>query len=537
RAEVLTSWRRSRFSGVDPEYVDVPYLETDLDSHFARVAVPIMTGMADLLVGDSSCLALSDASGSVVWRWVSEPMLRTTLDGLSVIEGFCFNEEFVGANGLGTALETGGLTVVRGSEHFVHRFHDVTCVAAPVRHPVTRRVVGAVNVTCRAADTNSLLSVVVRKLVDEIQVALYDSATAREQHLLSAFLDEQRRVGGPVAVVGDGLIIANPQAADLGLDRLDLWDEIRALRGAGDGTSIGLPADLTAQVRIVRDAGAPAGAVITVADQPARPQPARRPVAGAAGDEWEAAAVRARRLAADGPVVVLGEPGSGRRSVLAGAFGDDPEVLDAATHHADPAAWFDRLRTVLSGDAPVVLLHVDLLDTTASAAVTATIAAGPRPAVGLTATAAEDDPAAPQTMRLIDRLAAGSVRLPPLRRRPDAVVAIARSELGRYGGGQTFAADAFAALRRYHWPGNLAELTRVVRDVARDADGPTIALAALPAEVRAAVGRRVLSPIERSEASVIASVLREHDGNKSTAARELGISRTALYAKIRTYRI
>lgn len=105
--------------------------------------------------------------------------------------------------------------------------------------PVTCRVVGAVNVTCRAADTNSLLSVVVRKLVDEIQVALYDAATAREQHLLSAFLDEQRRVGGPVAVVGDGLIIANPQAADLGLDRLDLWDEIRALRGAGEARASG----------------------------------------------------------------------------------------------------------------------------------------------------------------------------------------------------------------------------------------------------------------------------------------------------------
>ncbi|MGD9531273.1 MAG: GAF domain-containing protein, partial [Pseudonocardia sp.] len=162
RRDVLTSWRRSRISGVDPEHVDVPFVETDLDTDFARVAVPIMTRTAELLVGDRSCLALSDPSGSVIWRWVSEPMLRNTLDDLSVIEGFCFGEEFVGTNGLGTSLETGRLAVVRGSEHYVQRFHDVTCVAAPVRHPVTRRTVGAVNVTCRAADTNSLLAVVVR---------------------------------------------------------------------------------------------------------------------------------------------------------------------------------------------------------------------------------------------------------------------------------------------------------------------------------------------------------------------------------------
>ena len=28
RGDVLTSWRRSRFSGVDPEHVDVPFVET-----------------------------------------------------------------------------------------------------------------------------------------------------------------------------------------------------------------------------------------------------------------------------------------------------------------------------------------------------------------------------------------------------------------------------------------------------------------------------------------------------------------------------
>lgn len=545
RAEVLTSWRRSRFSGVDPEYVDVPYLETDLDTHFARVAVPIMTGMADLLVGDSSCLALSDASGSVVWRWVSEPMLRNTLDGLSVVEGFCFNEEFVGTNGLGTALETGGLAVVRGSEHFVQRFHDVTCVAAPVRHPVTRRVVGAVNVTCRAADTNSLLAVVVRKLVEEIRAALYDAATARERHLLSAFLEEQRRGGGPVAVVGDGLIIANPQAADLGLDRLDLWDEIRALRGAGDDARIALPADLTARVRLVREAGAPAGAVVTVSGvaaspevPPAPPRRARRPAAADPGSGWEAAVRRARSLAAQGPVVVVGEPGTGKRTLLTSAFDADPVVLDAATCLLDPAAWVDRLRAALDGPSPVLLHHVDLLDAGAAAAVSAVLgAAGALPPLGLTATVADGAAPAAPVMRLVDGLAAGSVHLVPLRGRPDAIVAHARSELARHGRGLSFAADAHAALRRYDWPGNLAELARVVRDAARDADGPTIVLAGLPAEVRGAAERRALSPIERAEAGVIASVLREHDGNKSLAARELGISRTALYSKIRTYRL
>ncbi|GAA1384973.1 helix-turn-helix domain-containing protein [Pseudonocardia kongjuensis] len=536
RGDLLTSWRRSRFSGVDPEYVDVPYVETDADSPFARVAVPIMTGMAGLLVGDRSCLALSDEHGSVIWRWVSEPMLRGTLDELSVIEGFCFGEEYVGTNGLGTALETGTLAVVHGTEHYVQRFHDVTCVAAPVRHPVTRRTVGAVNVTCRAGDANHLLAVVVRKLVEEIRAALLDQASVRERLLLDAFLAEQRRGSGPVAVVGDGVLITNSEAADIGLDRLDVWDELRSPHSdVVDGTSIELPADLTARVRLVRSGGTTAGALLTVAGREpdaAVPGPRRRPAPEA--DPWSAAATRAARLIGTGPVVVRGGSGTGKATVLAGALGPHT-VLDAATHAVDgTAAWIGRLRAALA-DGAVLLRHVELLDE-AAARVVAAVLAGRSP-VGLTATVADGEPPGPAAALLLDAIGAGTVTLPSLRSRPDDIAVLARTLLRRHGEGLSFAPDALAALRRHDWPGNLAELARAVRDAVAEDPGPVLPAAALPDGIRAAAARRALTPLERAEAQVIRTVLGAHGGNKSTAARELGISRTALYAKIRSYRL
>ncbi|MBC3193161.1 hypothetical protein H7X46_19050 [Pseudonocardia sp. C8] len=533
RGDVLTSWRRSRISGVDPEHVDVPYVETELDTAFARVAVPIMSGMADLLVGDSSCLALADERGSVIWRWVSEPMLRDTLDDLSVIEGFCFDEEFVGTNGLGTSLETGTLAVVRGDEHYVQRFHDVTCVAAPVRHPVTRRTVGAVNVTCRVADTSSLLTVVVRKLVEEIHAALLEHATLRERRLLDAFLDAQRRSGGPIAVVGDGVLITNAAAGGLGLDRLDLWDEVRSCRT--DGTTIGLPDDLTARVELVRAAGTTAGALLTVSGPAATAPAVRR---APAADPWSAATTRAADLAAAGPVLVRGEAGTGKATVLADALGPST-VLDAATHGVDgAAAWTGRLRDAVRDGSPLVLRHVELLDPAAARTVAAVLT-GPaaRPPLGLTATVPDGGSPGPSVPVLCDALGAATVTLPALRSRPDDVVRFARAVLRDRGGGLAFAPDALAVLRRHRWPGNLAELTRVVADAAADATGPVVTAAALPADVRAAATRRTLTPLERAEAQVIETTLQAHGGNKSTAARELGISRTALYSKIRSYRI
>ena len=56
----------------------------------------------------------------------------------------------------------------------------------------------------------------------------------------------------------------------------------------------------------------------------------------------------------------------------------------------------------------------------------------------------------------------------------------------------------------------------------------------LPTYLR--VGRR-LTPLERAEATVITDVLAAAMGNKTEAARRLGVSRPTLYAKIRAYRL
>lgn len=48
---------------------------------------------------------------------------------------------------------------------------------------------------------------------------------------------------------------------------------------------------------------------------------------------------------------------------------------------------------------------------------------------------------------------------------------------------------------------------------------------------------RRLTRLEQAEATVIAEVLVATAGNKTEAARQLGISRPTLYAKIRSYRL
>ena len=275
RDEVLTSWRRSRWSGVDPALDVPPVGEADDDTPFVRAAAPVLLRMADLLADSRTCLALADRHGHVVWRWVSDRVLGAECDRSGMQFASSFNEQEVGTCGIGAALETGRLATVLGAEHFVASFQRWACVAAPVAHPVTGRTVGVVNVTCRAPDAGPFMQVAARSLADGVRSALSEAATDAEHRLLRGFLRARARTTAPVLALTADLLLTDPAAAELGLDHAETWARVVE---AGTGASVVPLADgVVADVVRVGD-----GAVLTLRSAgPAAPgPPAGRAVAG-----------------------------------------------------------------------------------------------------------------------------------------------------------------------------------------------------------------------------------------------------------------
>ena len=100
--------------------------------------------------------------------------------------------------------------------------------------------------------------------------------------------------------------------------------------------------------------------------------------------------------------------------------------------------------------------------------------------------------------------------------------------------------DALERLVRYAWPGNIRELRNVLERamiIGRGAE--RVEAAHLPGEVREASGvgdgQHVARTLEDVERVHVERTLRVHDGNRTHAARELGISRATLIKKIREY--
>ena len=94
--------------------------------------------------------------------------------------------------------------------------------------------------------------------------------------------------------------------------------------------------------------------------------------------------------------------------------------------------------------------------------------------------------------------------------------------------------DAREALLAHSWPGNVRELRNVLERAAILSDEGVIERrhVALHAKTAPAPSPHDLGTMERQ---TIETVLRQTDGNKSKTARQLGLTRTQLYVRLRRY--
>jgi len=151
---------------------------------------------------------------------------------------------------------------------------------------------------------------------------------------------------------------------------------------------------------------------------------------------------------------------------------------------------------------------------------------------------------------LFYRISVVKIHLPPLREKgediPFLTQKFAREFSEQYGSGEGVAvsAEAHEILRHYHWPGNVRELRNVITRAMAMGDGkvlqPRDFIMPLPSEGRprgTTLDSLVGKTLEEIEKAAIMKTLEANGGNKSVAARVLGIAYSTLYEKIKKYEL
>jgi two-component system response regulator HydG len=138
--------------------------------------------------------------------------------------------------------------------------------------------------------------------------------------------------------------------------------------------------------------------------------------------------------------------------------------------------------------------------------------------------------------------------VPPLRARREDIPLLSASFLERFARReakqlQGIAAAALERLVAHDWPGNVRELENAIEHGVVVARGPFLEVVDLPPHLRPAVAPAAPVPdfaaremtLAEVEKALIAATMARYGGNKSQAARALGISRKLLYSKLREH--
>jgi PAS domain S-box-containing protein len=137
------------------------------------------------------------------------------------------------------------------------------------------------------------------------------------------------------------------------------------------------------------------------------------------------------------------------------------------------------------------------------------------------------------------------IHLPPLKERRNDIPLLARHFLNRFIKEQDkkiqgFTSEAMRLLLDYDWPGNVRELENSIEHATVLAKGDRVETLDLPAIVQSQGGRTLadrLPTIEEQEKNLLLETLEKCGWVKKEAAQHLGISRTALYDKLKRYQI
>jgi transcriptional regulator of acetoin/glycerol metabolism len=564
RDAVLTSWWRSRRYHVPADHIEVPYFEDqNLDTPWVRNVQPVLHQLGEQLDGQPVSLILTDRTGVVVSQHTGDPDLHRHLESVDLIPGFSYGEQFVGTNGIGTALEDGKPMHVFGHEHYAEHLENLACAGVPIKHPISGKTIGAIDLTCWRKDAGGLLVALARSTAEHIRHALLTTSSMRELELFQAYLQACRRSSGIVMALNDDVVMMNDDARHL----LDSRDQSVLLarapqeiagRGRG-GTTLTLPSGnrVRTRCRPVDNRGGDTrhGVVLHVefveTDEPDSPTGTHGPtlpafVPGLVGSAppWLRCCHDVDAGYESGEWLVLeGEPGAGKSAIAQCVHQRHNSTGRLHTCDAAGAGFLDWMSYELD-DPPdaLIIRHIDQIDADSVRRLTAMLGElrdredAQIPWIAVTV---ETDGQSRTDLTELLALFPRTVHVPPLRYHIEDVRQLVPYFLNKlsHGGQLNCSPNAMQMLMRSDWPGNIDGLYRVLKQVTqhRRRTGE-IQPADLPAEHHA-VTRRSLNRLESMERDAIVQSLRDAHGNKAKAAKFLGLSRATIYRKIRDYGI
>ncbi|MHB8274370.1 MAG: sigma-54-dependent Fis family transcriptional regulator [Dermatophilaceae bacterium] len=578
---VAASWLRSRTAGVDAETSQALF-HSDLDtsSRLVRCSRPIIDRLSEETANIPLSIAVTDCKARVLTRVDNSRTIGLLLDDVSFAPGFDYAEGGMGTNGVGTVFESGQPIQIVGPEHFHERLQPFACSGTPIRDPLSGRIEGVLDISCLTEHSSPLMHALVRSAAHDIERNLLIDGSQCQQALFDTFVRADARSRGAVMAVGGTVVMANTVAQGLltPMERATLQDHARYLMSRQvrsvdqlelstgkvvriRGTRIVAGADVAGmvlEIALVAEAATPTSQTVAVLPVPTLTMhsgaglnmPLLLTPSTLSGNGqsplWKRACNDIASASANHhALLVMGETGSGKFSLLAEIYhrvnpGGRSLLIDAVD--ISPYFYDDAEAALEATNRPTLYIfrNIDELSTDGVEELNKfllTLEDSDRPvSVAATLSDANLDSDLPFRDLLVHFQQAATV--PPLRHRTEDVDTVVTQVLNEISQGRQTRVGpaAMRVIRRYSWPRNITQLKEALAAALLRRPVGDIQPEDLPGYCHDSA-RRQLTGMEALERDAIVKALRDADGNRVQAAATLGIARSSLYRKLKSFGI
>src|SRR5439155_23646856 len=180
---IRDSWQRCHAMQVNPSRRWAPlaiareaqlYHLREVNELLIRATRSAMSHLTDFLADSGYVIVLSDAKGCLL-DVVGDVTIRRRLERIDFVPGGNWSEAAAGTNAIGTALADGHVVQLMAAEHYCDGWQDLTCTAAPIRHPLTNEIIGILDVTGNYRLIRPFLTSLLATAALEIQQILHTS--------------------------------------------------------------------------------------------------------------------------------------------------------------------------------------------------------------------------------------------------------------------------------------------------------------------------------------------------------------------------
>ena len=562
---VAASWHRSFTAGVNAATAQAAFhADLDVSSRLVRCARPVIVRLGDEMAQMPLSIVLTDNRARILTRSETDRTIAQKLDSVSLATGFNYAEGSMGTNGIGTVLESGQPLYIVGPEHFHEQLQPLACAGSPIRDPLTGRVEGVLDISCLSEFASPLMRSLVRSAAHDIEQNLLADRSLRQQAVFETFVRLDARSRGAVIAIGGTMVMGNAAAQNLfdATEQRTIHEHGRYLMLATGNVSERIElstgrhvhlrgkrvvvgddvAGIVLVVDLVSDAVVPTVPLLAAMPvaAPAIPPQRRQSLLGKRAEESVARALVARTA-----LLIIGEAGTGKLSLVIERYRRDVPDGHSVVF---PCAGADRenlagARTdLVEAELPALIIftNIDRLDGAGVVELESffvALAASLRP-VSVAATVSQKSVNADLPFQQVLAHFGQAVTVAPLRHRveelPELVARLLRTLPPRRGA--TLSPAALRLICRYSWPRNIRELQEALEFALLKRPVGEIQAEDLPGYCHSGA-ERMLSPLETGERDLIVTALNDTNGNRVHAAAALGIARSSLYRKIKSFGI